>query len=317
MILNHKQQDFLAVAQIKCSSKVFKRLSELSPQKSNEQFSIPLKDQLAGFVFFIGFAIGIIVHLLYVRPSAHAFPMFNLANDIFILMLFSLHVHMMKSDAGVIRRNPKGNTVVEQVQLSLTKVVEKNGAVPDLSRVCYTCWVDRPLRSKHCKVCDRCYDDFDHHCVFIRNCVGGGNRRAFLIYICLIPMALVLHAIAIFMAFRVYLEEAAIDGFLWAVYTFVMSWPLAIFSLGFVCIFTPAVSMLVSIQIRSILYNLSTNEMANLHRYSHFWLSETSQIGDSGAVRVDQKFKNPFDRGPWQNWIDFWMRRSQRGVCAQ
>lgn len=315
-MLNHKQQNFLAVAEAKCSSTVFKRLYSLSTDQKRDQHAMSLKDQLAGFVFFIGFAVVAMVHLAYIRPLANSFPLLNVVDEIVIFVVCSLHLHMMTSDAGLIRRNSKGSTVVEQIQQSLTKVVQKNEAVPDLGRVCYTCWVDRPLRSKHCKICDRCYDDFDHHCVFIRNCVGGGNRRAFFIYICSIPAALVLHAITLFVAFRVYLEEAAIDEFLWAAFIFVMSWPLAIISLGFVCVFVPAVSMLVSIQTRSILYNLSTNEMANLHRYSHFWMSETSQVGDSGAVRVNQKFSNPFDRGPWQNWIDFWMRRPQRPVCV-
>lgn len=52
-----------------------------------------------------------------------------------------------------------------------------------LSRLCHSCRCLRPLRAKHCRICNRCVSYFDHHCPFIYNCVGIRNRMWFFLFV--------------------------------------------------------------------------------------------------------------------------------------
>lgn len=53
----------------------------------------------------------------------------------------------------------------------------------DEANFCVHCMVRRPLRSKHCKRCNRCVAKEDHHCPWVDNCVANNNHRHFVMYI--------------------------------------------------------------------------------------------------------------------------------------
>lgn len=75
-----------------------------------------------------------------------------------------------------------------------------------LNRLCHTCRCLRPLRAKHCRICNRCVSYFDHHCPFIYNCVGLQNRTWFFLFVM---------SVAINCSFTIYFATycIAIEGF--------------------------------------------------------------------------------------------------------
>ena len=48
---------------------------------------------------------------------------------------------------------------------------------------CTVCFIDIPIRAKHCKICKKCVTTFDHHCSWVGNCVGEKNKLLFLIFL--------------------------------------------------------------------------------------------------------------------------------------
>jgi hypothetical protein len=52
----------------------------------------------------------------------------------------------------------------------------------DPNHLCPECEVIRTERSRHCNICNKCVERFDHHCPWINNCVGAKNHGFFYSY---------------------------------------------------------------------------------------------------------------------------------------
>jgi len=85
-------------------------------------------------------------------------------------------VHVAFTDPGII---PRQLPIPDDQRNNMTTPsVEFRGAMQDL-RFCGTCNLWRPPRSKHCRDCDNCVLEFDHHCPWVSNCIGERNHKYF------------------------------------------------------------------------------------------------------------------------------------------
>lgn len=59
----------------------------------------------------------------------------------------------------------------------------ENQNLATFERFCDTCFILRDFRTKHCRSCDMCIEEFDHHCIWINNCIGKNNHRTFVAFL--------------------------------------------------------------------------------------------------------------------------------------
>ncbi|XP_039028691.1 probable protein S-acyltransferase 16 isoform X2 [Hibiscus syriacus] len=68
---------------------------------------------------------------------------------------------------------------IEDSTVSIHEIKRKGG---DL-RYCQKCSHFKPPRAHHCRICKMCILRMDHHCVWINNCVGHANYKAFFVFV--------------------------------------------------------------------------------------------------------------------------------------
>ena len=90
---------------------------------------------------------------------------------VFLIAFFILYIILLIKDPGI-----KKKASIETVEQKL-----KFG--DNLINYCYKCYILKTKNSKHCIICDKCYDDFDHHCYWINKCVAKKNYKLFHIFL--------------------------------------------------------------------------------------------------------------------------------------
>ncbi|KAK8597924.1 hypothetical protein V6N13_095318 [Hibiscus sabdariffa] len=205
-------------------------------------------------------------------------------------------------DPGYIRMNVHDpRTLKDDEPLLKIEINNPSLLAGNWSQLCATCKIVKPLRAKHCSTCDRCVEQFDHHCPWVSNCVGKKNKRDFFLFLVLEVSAMLITC-GVTIARIVQDPSAPSSFFPWMNYSVshhigAISFLIVNFFLFF------GVAALTVVQASQIARNITTNETANVMRYSY--------LRGAGG-----RFRNPYDHGCRKNCLDLLIKGYNEDIQA-
>ncbi|XP_062229390.1 protein S-acyltransferase 24-like isoform X1 [Phragmites australis] len=227
----------------------------------------------------------------YVMDMTASFGLFAWSGVFFTTAGLVMFYKCSRKDPGYIKMNIRGSQNQRDDE-PLLKMELDNPALlsGNWSQLCITCKIVRPVRSKHCSTCDRCVEQFDHHCPWVSNCIGKKNKWEFFMFLTLEVFAMIITGSAAII--RIVRDPVSPSSFgAWIHYSAFHHTGVVSF-LAMDLFFFFGVAVLTVVQASQIARNITTNEMANSMRYTYL-------RGPGG------RFRNPFDNGMRKNCSEF------------
>ncbi|NWI65817.1 ZDHC4 palmitoyltransferase, partial [Todus mexicanus] len=191
---------------------------------------------------------------------------------------------------------------------ALVKVYAYDGVLFQKGVVCPTCDTEKPARSKHCSFCSGCVHRFDHHCVWVNNCIGAFNAGYFFLYLLTltamaaavagVTAAFLIHVVLLSgMMHGSYLDEQGHERaveILFLVQHLFLTFPRIVFMLGFVILLT----LVLGGYCCFLLYLALTNQTSN-----EWYKSRRSGCSHQPPAQPQQRlvYRNIYSKGVWMN----------------
>ncbi len=101
-----------------------------------------------------------------------------------VLTVDSLLLFTSFSDPGYLLKNVNYFLIKDNnLKLKNSKHLWKNTLEINITgnikilKYCGSCLLYRPPNASHCRICNNCVQEFDHHCDWVGNCIGKRNYK--------------------------------------------------------------------------------------------------------------------------------------------
>ena len=150
--------------------------------KKNKYFKFIVLNILTVFITF-----SIIYFFLpYLRKQGFLLPIIEYSFSLSTLIYIILYIYTAISNPGIIVKN------------KIDSWIDIINSGKNINKMCPYCMVEQFKLSKHCFICNKCIESFDHHCHWINNCVGHLNKPIFLAFVISLLVALAVDSVVCF-----------------------------------------------------------------------------------------------------------------------
>ena len=118
------------------------------------------------YLFLTLYIFSIITEIIFVIDNNSINLSIFLVNNIIVFILYFSLIFL--------------NTRVNKPQINVLQLLEEG---KDISEYCTKCKIKKENHTVHCFICQRCIEDFDHHCYWINKCVGKKNYWLFMFFL--------------------------------------------------------------------------------------------------------------------------------------
>lgn len=232
-----------------------------------------------------------------------------LYHGLFIFFCFFSFYLLLKTkrSPGFIEKNSNGNLSIDSTIINNNEGqnISMSGSplmIPksDLlfKESCDICKISNlPLRSRHCKKCNRCVLKYDHHCSFTGVCIGENNHLNFIFFLFFQTIALSLALYGLFKTVNIFLSKN--------VYYKYADIPPSIFIyIFFTLIFFVYCGFLFFFHVYLISTNQTSYEIYHKERcpYLEIFKKERNKIIEQRGIEIESTYAfHPFDSGIIKN----------------